>query len=94
MTARHQRRIRRAHAVNTERDTLVRIHEQLNRLQAPADPGVLSAIDIKLERIESSLGDIRSEAKRIGANAGFLAGGLSGGIVTLAIMLIKAKLEF
>ena len=97
MNARHKRRARRVPAVASEHDTLMRIHQQLNRLQAPVDPDVLGGINGKLERIESSLGDIRADAVRLGANAGAIAGGitggLSGGLVTLAILFIKAKLE-
>ena len=98
MNARHKRRTRRVPAaVTTEHDTLMRIHQQLNRLQAPVDPDVLRGINGKLERIESSLGDIRADAVRLGTNAGAIAGGitggLSGGLVTLAILFIKARLE-
>ena len=97
MNARQKRRHRRIPAISSEQQALNRIHEQLNRLQAPVDPDVLGGINGKLERIETSLGDIRTDAVRLGTNAGAIAGGitggLSGGIVTLAILLIKAKLE-
>lgn len=97
MNARNSRRTRQLPAVPTEHDTLMRIHQQLDRLQAPVDPDVLGGINGKLERIETSLTDIRADAVRLGTNAGAIAGsitgGLSGGLVTLAILFIKAKLE-
>lgn len=97
MTARNKRRARRTPAISSEHQTLRNISEQLNRLQAPVDPDVLGGINGKLERIETSLSDIRTDAVRLGTNAGAIAGGitggLSGGFVTIAILLIKAKLE-
>lgn len=97
MNARQKRRTRRAVVATSEQQMLMRIHTELSRMQTPVDPDILSDINTKLERIDTSLSDIRADAVRRGTNAGAIAGaitgGLAGGIVTLGIMIIKAKLD-
>ncbi|WP_314140414.1 hypothetical protein [Buttiauxella noackiae] len=92
MKARQKRRGRRTQVSHDEQQTLSRISAQLDRLQSPVNPDILSGINTKLDRIEARFGDISVEATRNGAMAGAVAGGLTGGMVTVAIMLIRAKL--
>lgn len=93
MKARQKRRIRRSNISNDEHETLNRIAEQLDRLQMPVNPDILDGINTKLSRIELRLEDISDDASRRGTTAGAAAGALTGGIITIAIMFIRAKLE-
>ncbi|KNC89912.1 hypothetical protein [Trabulsiella odontotermitis] len=93
MKARLKRRARRTHISNDEHETLSRIAEQLDRLQAPVNPDVLLSINTRLSRIESRLDGISDDVSRRGAVAGAMAGAFTGGIITVAIMFIRAKLE-
>ncbi|EDN4425252.1 hypothetical protein ZZ71_02850 [Salmonella enterica subsp. enterica serovar Kentucky] len=93
MKARQKRRSRRITISQTEQDTLNRISAQLDRLQAPVNPDILSGINDKLSRIDVRLTTISDDAARRGATAGAITGGLAGGIIAVAILLIRAKLE-
>lgn len=93
MKARQKRRSRRIIISQTEQDTLNRISAQLDRLQAPVNPDILSGINDKLSRIDVRLTTISDDAARRGATAGAITGGLAGGIIAVAIQLIRAKLE-
>ncbi|AYJ94776.1 MULTISPECIES: hypothetical protein [Enterobacterales] len=57
-----------------------------------AEMALLSEINQRLARMESSLDDVKSSAIRQGAIAGAITGSVSGGLVYTTIMLIKAKL--
>lgn len=94
MTARQRRRARRNTLSRDEREALSHIAQQLDRLQSPVSPVVLDGINTKLSRIETRLAGMTTDATRRGAVAGAAAGALSGSIVTVAILLIRAKLEF
>ncbi|EGT4267266.1 hypothetical protein VWS67_002031 [Cronobacter sakazakii] len=93
MKARHKRRTRRATISQSEQETLSRISAQLDRLQAPVSPDILGGINDKLSRIDVRLTTISDDAARRGASAGALTGGIAGGVITVAILLIRAKLE-
>lgn len=93
MKARQKRRNRRITISQTEQDTLNRISAQLDRLQAPVNPDILSGINDKLSRIDVRLTTISDDAARRGATAGAITGGLAGGVIAVAILLIRAKLE-
>ncbi|HAF1675198.1 hypothetical protein [Kosakonia sacchari] len=93
MKARQKRRSRRITISQTEQDTLNRISAQLDRLQAPVNPDILSGINDKLSRIDVRLTTISDDAARRGATAGAITGGLAGGVIAVAILLIRAKLE-
>lgn len=93
MKARHKRRPHRAIISQSEHETLSRIAAQLDRLQAPVDPDILGGINDKLSRIDVRLTTISDDAARRGASAGAITGGIAGGIITVAILIIRAKLE-
>ena len=93
MKARHKRRTRRATISQSEQETLSRISAQLDRLQAPVSPDILGGINDKLSRIDVRLTTISDDAARRGASAGAITGGIAGGVITVAILLIRAKLE-
>ena len=93
MKARQKRRTRRIPIASDEQETLYRISAQLDRLQMPVNPDILGGINDKLERIDSRLSAINADATRHGAKAGTIAGGLTGGLIAVAILLIRAKLE-
>ncbi|ELC5001919.1 hypothetical protein RJK40_001377 [Salmonella enterica] len=93
MKARQKRRNRRTLISHDERETLNRIAQQLDRIQTPVSPDILGGINDKLSRIELRLEDISDDASRRGAMAGAGAGAVTGGLITLAIMFIRAKLE-
>ena len=93
MTARQKRRNRRTIVSQSEQETLSRISAQLDRLQAPVSPDILGGINDKLSRIDVRLTTISDDAARRSASAGALTGGLAGGVITVAILLIRAKLE-
>lgn len=46
-----------------------------------------------LSRIDVRLTTISDDAARRGASAGAITGGIAGGVITVAILLIRAKLE-
>ncbi|MBN1085930.1 hypothetical protein JNO12_14835 [Erwinia aphidicola] len=92
MTSRRKRRPRHAHMLTSELAELGRINSQLARLQAPVDPDLLGRIDDRLERIESGMAHVHADAVRRGAVAGALAGSVTSGIITTAILLIQARL--
>ncbi|EQB2066955.1 TPA: hypothetical protein PXJ50_001666 [Yersinia enterocolitica] len=93
MKSRQKRRSRRVHAVENEVSALKKISTQLDQLIIPGqDLEILADINFKLDRIETNIITIQTEATRRGAMAGAIAGGLSGGIVTTVIVLIKARL--
>ncbi|MDS6663541.1 hypothetical protein QYS26_27600 [Klebsiella pneumoniae] len=79
MKARHKRRTRRATISQSE--------------QAPVSPDILGGINDKLSRIDVRLTTISDDAARRGASAGAITGGIAGGVITVAILLIRAKLE-
>ncbi|SEL24954.1 hypothetical protein SAMN04487787_108114 [Kosakonia sacchari] len=93
MKARQKRRSRRITISQGEQETLNRISAQLDRLQAPVNPDILSGINDKLSRIDVRLTTISDDATRRGATAGAMTGGLAGGLIAVAILLIRAKLE-
>lgn len=93
MKARQKRRSRRITISQGEQETLNRISAQLDRLQAPVNPDILSGINDKLSRIDVRLTTISDDAARRGATAGAMTGGLAGGLIAVAILLIRAKLE-
>lgn len=93
MKPRHKRRAPRTVISTDEREALQRISTQLESLQFPLNPDVLTGINDKLGRIETRLEDIGQDATRRGALAGAVAGGLTGGIIAITIMFIRAKLE-
>lgn len=93
MKARQKRRSRRTSISQNEQETLNRISAQLDRLQTPVNPDILGGINDKLSRIDVRLTTISDDAARRGATAGAVAGGLAGGVITVAILLIRAKLE-
>ncbi len=53
---------------------------------------LLKQIDSKLDRIESRVDNIQEVATKQWAIAGAVAGGITGGLVTAGIALIKARL--
>ena len=93
MKARHKRRSRRIQVGHGEQEALSRISEQLVRLQAPVNPDVLDGINDKLSRIEVRMENFSDVAAHRGAKAGAMAGAFSGGVIAVAILLIRAKLE-
>ncbi|EBF8336640.1 hypothetical protein ACPRR3_09530 [Enterobacter asburiae] len=93
MKARHKRRTRRATISQSEQETLSRISAQLERLQTPVSPDILGGINDKLSRIDVRLTTISDDAASRGASAGAITGGIAGGVITVAILLIRAKLE-
>lgn len=93
MKARQKRRSRRITISQGEQETLNRISAQLDRLQVPVNPDILSGINDKLSRIDVRLTTISDDAARRGATAGAMTGGIAGGLIAVAILLIRAKLE-
>ncbi|MFJ5428563.1 hypothetical protein ACIPUP_05315 [Pectobacterium actinidiae] len=96
MKARQKRRVRRVAAVsNADSVALAGIAKRLDALQVPTvQLGGLDEISGQLNRIERRMDSIEAAAVRQGAIAGGVAGAVTGGLVTTAIMLIKARLGY
>ncbi|WOA52514.1 hypothetical protein [Dickeya solani] len=90
-----KRRVRRVATVTAaDSAALSNISKRLDALQTPA-PAIdgLADISAQLTRIEHRMDTIESAAVRRGAIAGGVAGGVAGGLITIAILLIRARLE-
>lgn len=95
MKARQKRRVRRVAAVSSaDSVALAGIKQRLDALQVPTQLGGLDEISGQLNRIERRMDSIEAAAVRQGAIAGGVAGAVTGGLVTTAIMLIKARLGY